>query len=63
MADARKALKLDPHFAKGYLHVARCLLQQGAPDEAVEVLQGGLARLQEAGLHQSTPPLQELLRT
>ena len=63
VADARKALKLDPLFAKGYLHVARCLLQQGAPDEAIEVLQGGLARLQEAGLQQSTPPLQELLRT
>eukprot|EP00964_Phaeocystis_antarctica_P144798 scaffold110694_cov66-Phaeocystis_antarctica.AAC.6 len=63
VADARKALKLDPLFAKAYLHVGKCLLQQGAPDEAIEVLQGGLARLQEAGLQQRTPPLQELLRT
>ena len=63
VADARKALKLDPLFAKAYLHVGKCLLQQGAPDEAIEVLQGGLARLQEAGLRQRTPPLQELLRT
>ena len=59
---AQAALKLEPLFVKGYLHLAKVQLQLGQAAQAKETVQGGLRRLQEEGQPRA-PALEELLQT
>mmetsp|Transcript_7201 Transcript_7201/g.21238 ORF Transcript_7201/g.21238 Transcript_7201/m.21238 type:complete len:845 (-) Transcript_7201:87-2621(-) len=54
--DARRCVAADASFAKGHLHLARCLKALGRADEAAEALQKGLKVVEDPA------PLEALLK-
>ena len=59
LEDGRKAVALEPSFAKGYMHTARAQLQLHAEQEAVATIEAGLGSVSSA----DAAPLQALLAT
>jgi len=60
VSSAREAIKADPLFAKGYLHLAKSLLQLNSPLEARCSLEEGLQVLKSEG--KGNPQMEDLLK-